>query len=157
MTTREAIILKYWVPITVSWLNRRLTTTPGRPAQKPFMMCHPLEGLIQNRDKGEEVLTFVQSKFYFKRVMRLRCNFVLKKKLVLYMVKSLRCFFLNSMFLFLISLLEIPMGQGFDWKQYDENSIVSPISDMTGVLLMLHYPAITEKIAYSFLFPFRLR
>lgn len=95
MTTRvrEAIILKYWVLITVSWLNRRLTTTQGRSAQKPFMMCHLLQGLIRNRDKREEVLTFVQSKFYFKRVMRLRCNFVLKKKLVLCMVKSLHCVF----------------------------------------------------------------
>ena len=34
-------------------------------AQKPFMMCHPLQGLIK-KDKRQEVITIVQSKSYFK-------------------------------------------------------------------------------------------
>lgn len=29
-------------------------------------MCHPLQGLIRNRDKRKEEITIVQSKSYFK-------------------------------------------------------------------------------------------
>lgn len=93
MTTRQAIMLKYRVLITGSWCDRNLRTTQGSPVQKPFMICRPLQELIRNRDKREEAITFVQSKSYFERVMRLMNNFVFKMKLVLCMVRSLNCIF----------------------------------------------------------------
>lgn len=64
-TTGQALMLKYWVLITVSWHGRILRPTLNSPAQKPFMMCHPLQGLIK-KDKRQEVITIVQSKSYFK-------------------------------------------------------------------------------------------
>lgn len=53
VTTGQAVMLKYWVLIPMSWHDRRHRTALRHPAQKAFMMCHPLQGLIQNRDKRE--------------------------------------------------------------------------------------------------------
>lgn len=94
MATGQAIMLKYQVLITVCWHGRILRPTLDSPAQKPFMMCHPPQGLIRNRDKREEVITIVQSQSYSKGVMRLRCHFLFtEKQLVWCMVKILSCIF----------------------------------------------------------------
>lgn len=48
------------------------------------------------------------------------------------------------------------MGQTFNWKQYNENSIVSPISGLTGIILALHYSAIEREKKKPKVFCFHL-